>query len=114
MRATATTRRAPARPATGVSYRLAFEDGDPATAPETETMWRTIAEGESEERLTVPGEGTSRVTLSVPFRYEDVGRAVQRFLQRGAIRYRLTGALLVDASLREIRVPFDDTGDVGL
>lgn len=96
---------------TGVSYRLAFQDGE--VEPDRESGWRTIAEGESEEVVTVPGEETSRVTLSVPFRYEDVGRAVESFLQRGELRYRLTGALRVDGPVGGVRVPFDETGDVG-
>lgn len=96
---------------TGLSYRLAFDDRD-ATA-DREVEWRTIAEGESEEAVTVPAEETGQVTLSIPFRYEDVGRAVQSFLLRGELRYRLEGALRVDAPLGEVRVPFDRTGDVG-
>ena len=97
---------------TGVTYHLAFEE--PGSTPEDEVQWTTIARGESDESVTVPGEETSRVTLSVPFRYEDVGRAVQSFLLRGELRYRLTGDLGVDGPLGRVRVPFDETGDVGL
>lgn len=97
--------------ATGLEYRLDFEDEPGAEGGEA--GWTTIAEGESRDPVTVPGEETSDVTLSVPFRYEDVGRAVRRYLVSGELRYRLSGALRVDGPVGRIRVPFDETGDVG-
>lgn len=95
----------------GVSYRLAFDDGE--GGEDGGEAWTTVVEGESDETLTVPGEETSRVTLALPFGYEEVGRAVRSFLETGQLRYRLTGALRVDAPVGEVRVPFDETGDVG-
>jgi hypothetical protein len=54
------------------------------------------------------------MTLSVPFRYEDVGRAVQQFRRSGGLRYRLTGRVRFDAPLRDVLVPFEQTGTMGL
>lgn len=94
----------------GLEYSLAFEDRDEVA--DREIAWRTIAEGESREVVKVPGRETSRVQVSVPFRYEDVGRAFQSFLQHRQLRYRLSGALRVDAPVGEVRVPFQETGDL--
>lgn len=93
----------------GLDYTLAFEEGDAGGG-----RWQTIAEGASEEVLTVAGEDTSRITLGVPFRYEDVGRALLRLRERGELQYRLTGGVRFDGPLRDVRVPFEKTGDIGL
>ena len=76
--------------------------------------WRVIAEGASDDPTSVPGNETRQVTLSVPFRYEDVGRAVQQVQRTGELRYRLTGRVRFDAPLRDVLVPFEQTGTMGL
>jgi LEA14-like dessication related protein len=96
----------------GLEYLFAFQEGDPTAAEET--AWRVIAEGFSDESASVPGNETRQVTLSIPFRYQDVGRAVQQFRDEGGLRYRLTGRVRFDAPLRDVQVPFEQTGTMGL
>jgi len=96
----------------GLDYRLAFEE---ANAVQDDVVdWRVIAEGASDASASVPGKETRQVTLSVPFRYEDVGHAFQQFLRSGELRYRLTGRVRFDAPLRNVLVPFEQTGTMGL
>jgi hypothetical protein len=95
-----------------LDYRLAFEEADPGESDGA--GWRVIAEGASYDPASVPGNDTSQVTLSIPFRYEDVGRAVQQFRRAGGLRYRLTGRVRFDAPLRDVLVPFEQTGMMGL
>lgn len=95
----------------GLEYLLSFQEGDSAAE---ETAWRVIAEGFSDETASVPGNETRQVTVSVPFRYEDVGRAVRQFREEGELHYRLTGHVRFDAPLRNVQVPFEQTGSMGL
>lgn len=94
-------------------YRLAFEDPELRDADE-EDPWRTVASEEADRRVTVPAGERADVTVSVPFDYGDVGRAVVSLVREGALRYRLTGDILFDAPVGSVRVPFDDIGRVGL
>jgi LEA14-like dessication related protein len=96
----------------GLDYSLAFEEADPRRSDGA--GWRVIAEGASDDPASVPGKETLQMTLSVPFRYEDVGRAVQQFRRAGELRYRLTGRVRFDAPLRDVLVPFVQTGTMGL
>ena len=95
-----------------VRYRLAFEDRAEGT-PES-GRWLTIAEGESRQAVSVPGDGSATVTLAVPFRYADLGRAAASLLREGTLTYRLDGEVRVGAPLGTVRIPFDETGQVGL
>jgi len=90
-----------------VRYRLSFEDdgGD---------GWRTLAEGETVEEVGVTARDTARVELDLPFAYADVGRAVERLLREGTLRYRFEGDVRFDAPLTDIRVPFDKQGSFSL
>lgn len=90
--------------ALAVRYRLAFADED------ADLGWRLLAEGESDERLVVGRRDTAQVTLSVPFRYLDLGRALGSLLDEGELRYRLDGDVKFDAPVRDVRVPFDQRG----
>ena len=94
----------------GLRYQLAFQDA----AAEGDDAWATIAEGTSEEVVRVGADDSASVTVAVPFRYGDVGRVVQTFLRTGELRYRLTGDVLFGAPVGDLRIPFDDTGDVEL
>jgi LEA14-like dessication related protein len=96
----------------GLDYSLAFEETD--SRQSDGAGWRVIAEGASHDPASVPGKETLQMTLSVPFRYEDVGRAVQQFRRAGGLRYRLTGRVRFDAPLRDVLVPFEQTGTMGL
>jgi LEA14-like dessication related protein len=93
----------------GLRYVLSFE------APEDGgEEWRTVAEGESTDEVSVPGQETRRVQVAVPFRYDELGRAVAALLQSGELRYRLAGDVDFDAPLGDLRVPFQHTGNLGL
>ena len=102
---------------TGLDYRLSFEGPtSDESAPEADEApnWQTIVEGSSREVVTVEGEERSLVTIAVPFGYQDLGRAVLSLLDRGELRYRLTGDVMFDAPIGEVRVAFEDIGDIGL
>lgn len=98
----------------GLRYRLEFEEPDAGAVEDAGARWRTIASGESDRHLTVEADERAVVTVEVPFEYRDLGRAVLRLLERGELTYRLTGDILFDAPLGGVRVPFEDTGRVGL
>ena len=97
---------------TGLEYRLAFEDQ--GSTSDQGTGWHVVVEGEADEVVRVEGNDRSRVTIRVPFRYEDLGRAVLGLLERGELRYRLTGEVNFDTPVGEIGVPFEDIGEIGL
>lgn len=94
-------------------YRLEFEEPE-GREPGGADRWVTIAEGESRETVRVRGDDSATVTLAVPFEYRDVGRAVVGLVREGTLRYRLAGDILFDAPVGDVRIPFDDTGHVGL
>lgn len=87
-----------------VRYRLSFAD------EEAEGGWRTLAEGDSDERMRISGRDTTQVRLSVPFSYADLGRALGSLLSIGELRYRLEGDVKFDAPVKDVRVPFDRRG----
>lgn len=92
--------------AEAVRYRLSFED------EQAEDGWRTLAEGESEDRLVIIANDTTQVRLSVPFGYSSLGRALQGMLASGSLSYRLDGDVVFDAPVRNVRVPFDRRGSL--
>lgn len=96
-----------------VRYVLEFDDPAAREAGDDDP-WRTIAEGSSVERLEVLRDDSARVTLSVPFAYSDVGRAVRSLMLEQELRYRVRGDVLFDGPVGDVRVPFDDTGRIGI
>jgi LEA14-like dessication related protein len=90
--------------AEGVRYRLSFADA------QVEEGWRTLAEGENEERLVIAANDTTQLRLAVPFTFASLGRALQSLLSEGSLPYRLDGDVLFDAPVRDVRVPFDRRG----
>jgi LEA14-like dessication related protein len=89
-----------------VRYRLSFADD------QAEEGWRTLAEGENEEKLVITANDTTQVRLSVPFTYASLGRALQGLLSSGSLSYRLDGDVVFDAPVRNVRVPFDRRGSL--
>jgi LEA14-like dessication related protein len=89
-----------------VRYRLSFADED------AEQGWRVLTQGQSEEEIQVAPRDTAGVRLSVPFRYSDVGRALGSLLDQGELTYRLDGDVKFDAPIKDVRVPFDRTGNL--
>ena len=87
-----------------IRYRLSFADGD------SDGGWRTLAEGRTEEERRVAAEDSARLALSLPFRYEDVGRAMASLLSQGELRYRIEGDIKFDVPGPNLRVPFDRQG----
>jgi LEA14-like dessication related protein len=92
--------------AEAVSYRLSFAD---ALADEG---WRTLAEGETDQRVVIAAHDTTQVRLSVPFTYASLGRALQNLLSSGTLPYRLDGDVKIDAPGRDVRVSFDRRGSL--
>jgi LEA14-like dessication related protein len=92
--------------AEGVRYRLSFAD------EQAEEGWRTLAEGETEEKLVITANDTTQVRLAVPFTYATLGRALQGLLASGSLSYRLDGDVVFDAPVRNVRVPFDRRGSL--
>lgn len=103
-------------------YRLEFEDveaREDGAAAESDTadgegFWRLVASGETDQRYSVPADDRASITVRVPFDYSDVGRAAMSLVRQGSLRYRISGDVLFDAPVTNVRVPFDDTGHVGL
>jgi len=89
---------------TDVRYRLLFSD------EAVEDGWRVLADGESDERIVVPANGTQQVRLALPFRYSDLGLALGSILAEGTLGYRLQGDVRFEAPIRDVRVPFDRRG----
>lgn len=89
-----------------VRYRLSFAD------EQAEQGWRTLAEGEKDERLVITANQTTQVRLDVPFTYASLGRALQSLLSAGSLPYRLDGDVKFDAPVRDVRVSFDRRGDL--
>jgi LEA14-like dessication related protein len=92
--------------AEGVRYRLSFADA------QAEEGWRTLAEGETEEKVVIAARDTTQVRLSVPFTYASLGRALQSLLNAGSLPYRLDGDVKIDAPVRDVRVAFDRRGSL--
>ena len=89
-----------------VRYRFAFDDEG------ADDDWQTLVEGESEEPIVVAAGDSTRVELSLPFSYEDVGRALESLLSVGELRYRIDGDVKFSAPGPDIRVPFDKRGSI--
>jgi LEA14-like dessication related protein len=94
-------------------YRLEFEDPEVRAAGDDDP-WRTVAEGAAEQVVALERNDTTRVTVGVPFRYRDLGDAALTLIRDGRLRYRLAGDIVFDAPIGDVRVPFNDTGEVGL
>jgi len=87
-----------------IRYRLSFADAG------AEGGWRTLVEGSTEDERNVPAGDSAELSLSLPFRYEDVGRAVASLLGQGELRYRVEGDVKFDVPGPNLRVPFDRQG----
>ena len=92
--------------AEGVRYRLSFADA------QADEGWRTLAEGETEEKVVIAARDTTQFRLSVPFTYASLGRALQNLLSSGSLPYRLDGDVKIDAPVRDVRVSFDRRGSL--
>lgn len=92
----------------GVRYHLRVQD----EAAEEE-RWLTLGEGYHSEPVRLGGHDTTRVTVSVPFRYRAVGAAIRSLVDRGEIPYRLEGEVEVAGPLGPVRVPIRTRGTVG-
>jgi LEA14-like dessication related protein len=89
-----------------VLYDLEVRGSDPGGA------WERLAVGTHSEEIEVPGEGTRRVTLPVPFEYRALGAALGSFLARGEIPYRLNGKVSLKGLGLALDVPFRSEGVV--
>lgn len=96
--------------AEGLRYQLDFLDPD--ASMQGEETWHAVTSGRTTDRIHVPGNDSSTVTVEVPFQYEDLGRAMLGLLREGGLDYRLTGDVMFDGPVGDVRVPFRDTGRV--
>lgn len=80
-------------------------------AEEEDGVWTVLLDGAVPDSATVPGRGTARVTVEVPFEYSVLERAGETFLRRGArLPYRLRGHVRVTGPMTAVRLPFDEEG----
>lgn len=98
--------------AEGLNYQLDFLEPD--ASAQDEESWHVVASGRTANRIRVPAHDSSRVTVEIPFQYQDLGRALSSLLRDGELDYRLIGDVTFDGPVGDVRVPFRDTGRVGL
>ncbi|MGD2122317.1 MAG: LEA type 2 family protein [Gemmatimonadota bacterium] len=72
--------------------------------------WERLVGGEHLEEIEIPGKETRRVRIPVPFEYRALGAAVQSFLSRGEVPYRLQGNVSVRGFGTSFDVPFRAEG----
>jgi LEA14-like dessication related protein len=89
-----------------VRYRLSYAD------EAAEDGWRTLAQGQSDERLVITANRTTQVRLNLPFTYAGVGRALENLLSVGSLPYRLDGDVKFETPVRDVRVSFDRRGSL--
>ncbi len=77
---------------------------------EGEGAWDRLVGGEYSEEIVIPGKETQRVRVPVPFEYRALGAAVQSFLARGEVPYRLQGKVSVRGFGTSFDVPFRAEG----
>lgn len=78
--------------------------------PGEEGEWVTLAEGAHNKEVRLPGKGTQRVSVPVPFEYEAVGAAIMSFLAEGGCPYRISGEVSTGRSGVWVNIPFRDRG----
>lgn len=71
--------------------------------------WLGLAEGISQEPISLGSGATAQVDIPVAFTYQELGPALQMLLNRGALDYRLIGAVSL-AQPTGIRIPFSHQG----
>lgn len=86
-------------------YTVAFAEGSPDGE-----AWVTLARGELPDTVRIPGGGTGRVDLRVPFETASLGAAMGRLLRQGELEYRFSGELRAGTPLGAKRIPFDQRG----
>jgi LEA14-like dessication related protein len=72
--------------------------------------WERLVGGEHSEEIVIPGKETQRVRVPVPFDYRALGAAVQSFLSRGEVPYRLQGKVSVRGFGTSFDVPYRAEG----
>jgi LEA14-like dessication related protein len=76
----------------------------------TEAGWTRLAGGTHAQEVELPGGATRRVTVPVPFEYKALGAALQSFLARGEVPYRVQGEVSVKGLGMTFDVPFRSQG----
>lgn len=69
-----------------------------------------FATGTVDNRFTVEGNKTARVTVPVNFTYAGIGQAGRQLLNTGGVNYKLTGDVTVGTVVGNFTVPFNTTG----
>lgn len=69
-----------------------------------------VADGAIDQRLTLNERGRSSVTVPVNFTYAAVNVAMQKFLQQGALDYRVTGQFTYVTPFGSITRPYAGAG----
>jgi LEA14-like dessication related protein len=72
--------------------------------------WERLVGGEHSEEIVIAGKETQRVRIPVPFEYRALGAAVQSFLSRGEVPYRLQGKVSVQGLGTSFEVPYRAEG----
>jgi LEA14-like dessication related protein len=66
------------------------------------------------EPIRLPGGQTTRVELSLNFRWSGVGAGARALLSRGRLRYALEGRLFADTPLGARQIPIRSSGEASL
>lgn len=88
----------------GLEYLLEVSDG-----AET-ARWDTLATGTSADTVRIEGGDMERVTLSIPFRYQALGTALQSWFAGGSIPYRVEGIVRAGGFGGQRDLPFRSEG----
>ncbi len=85
-------------------YRLELED------PQIDDGWLSLASGEANERVSVPGREMQEVSLNLPFQYGSIGSLLRIVLDGDDLQYRVRGDLTARGPLGNMDFPFESRG----
>lgn len=72
-----------------------------------------IARGESREKILLPAEKTTEITVPVTILHEGIIEALKEVLARRSAPYEFNGSIGIDAPVvGTVRIPFSKTGEI--
>ena len=87
-------------PLTGYNYSVAIGD-------------HTLASGEERESMSIPANGSSRISVPVSLTFSDVFGALEQFSDADELPYTVSGAAIINAGpLEGIEIPFSYTASL--
>lgn len=94
--------------AEGLTYDLDVLD---TTA--SDELWLDLVSGRYTERVEVGAQDSVVLSIPVDFAYGDLGGALRALLDRGSLRYRVQGRVMLDEPIRR-QLRYSHRGDVSL